>query len=322
MQCSIYRFFNVEYSCIFRIHESDLEHSVISLVTDPESEPANHMIVRQYFRDGLKYNFSVCLGGAWHDRMVSPQWWVEWMEANIIFGAQQIIIHNMTMPSFMDPYAQHYVKRGILEVLPWNLDPIIKLAGTKSNLQLTITYDCFYRMRGRSVYMAQFDQDELIVPRHPDDITWTDMIKRSGCVPGACVYGARQVYYGRQYTNNTKLDNATGLMMLDATHRGENVFRDGCRSKYIADTSKIVFPHTHHANCAKSPTTGKSLPRCTLPVEIGGSHHYRWTGIGQVNERDGVVFDNSTLKYKDILLQICTETMKTINATFKFPAQL
>ena len=289
---------------------------MISLITDPESEPANHMIVRQYFRDGLKYNFSVCLGGAWHDRMVSPQWWVEWMEANIIFGAQQIIIHNMTMPSFMDPYAQHYVKRGILEVLPWNLDPIIKLTGTKANLQTTITFDCFYRMRRRTVYMAQIDQDELIVPRHPDDITWTDMIKRSGCVPGACVYSARQVYYGRQYTQNTKLDNATGLIILDTTHRGENVFKDRRRSKYIADTSKIVLPNIHHATCAKS------LSICTLPVEVGGNHHYRWSRILEVDERDGVVYDNSTLKYKDMLLQRCSATMKTINATFKFPTQL
>ena len=287
-----------------------MEDSVISLVTDRAVDTINHLIVHQDFREGLKYNFSVCMGVAWHGRFVSPQWFVEWVESNILFGAEWIILHNMSMTSDMDPYARPYVERGILQILPWDFDPIIKLAGTKSNLQLTMTFDCFYRMRRRTVYMAQFDQDELIVPRHPDDVTWSDMIKRSGCEPGACVYGARQVFFGRQYSNNLRNANKTGLLTMDATQRGLNVFRDGCRSKYIADVNKIILPHTHHVACAPSH------PRCTLPEEVGGNHHYRWPGMKYLNEHLGTIQDNSTLKYQDKLTRAVTRTMQTANSSF------
>ena len=186
-------------------------------MTDLEDESTNCMIVRQYFREGFKFNFGVCLGSAWEGPAVSPEWWVEWMEANIMFGAEQIIIHNMSMPSYMDRYAEHYVNLGVLEVIPYNFDPIITLGNITYNLQSTTLHDCLYRMRRRTTYMTQVDLDELIVPRHPQDVTWSDMIKRSGCDPDSCVYSGRMLYYSRQYSNNTV--NRTGLVMLDTTQR-------------------------------------------------------------------------------------------------------
>ena len=261
----------------------------------------NHMIVRQYYREGLKYNYSVCLGGAWRGSP-SPKWFVEWMEANIIFGAQQFMIHNMSISESLAPYVRYYVKLGLLEVLPWKFDQIITIMHTRSNLQLTLIFDCLYRMRRRTTYMVQIDQDELIVPRHPSDLTWDDMIRRSGCAPDTCVYGARQMHYGLRYPENVINANTSGLVMIDTTQRGTEVTRFPVRSKYVANAFMATSLSTHHASC------GRSRSSCTLPLDVGANHHYRLNLLMDV--RRGTIIDNSTLKYKDMLTRRVTEVMR------------
>ena len=283
-----------------------MEDAVVSLVTDPDGNIRNHMKVRQYYREGLIYNYSVCLGGAWHGNKVSTQWFVEWMEANIIFGAEKFIIHKMGMPSSMDQYVDYYERRGLLEVLPWNVERITSKGRTRSHLQMTLLYDCLYRMRRRTTYMVQTDQDELIVPRHPDDVTWSDMIRRSGCEPGACVYGARQLFYGLHYSTNSQNANTTGLVMIDTTQRSTEVSGDGVRSKYIADTFTTTLVVTHQASCKPG------AHHCTLPVDIGANHHYRWK-ITSYDEQRGSVIDNSTQKYKNLLANQVAKVIEKVN---------
>ena len=300
------RYYNVEYTCKFAMRDADLEHAAISLVTDVEGESSNHMIVHQYFREGIQYNYSVCLGGAWHGGLVSPEWWVEWMESNIIFGAELIMIHNMSMPHSMDPYVEYYTKRGLLEVLPWNVDRIMEKGGTRSHLQLALINDCLYRLRRRARYMVQIDQDELIVPRHTGDVTWADMIRRSGCVPDAGVYGARQLFYGLHYSNNTHNANTTSLVTLDATQRSKEVLEYSTRSKYITNTFTTTLVRTHHAS------GDESVPICTLPPDVGANHHY-CLRVPTFDEHHGTVIDNSTHKYKEMLTRRVSNTMKIVN---------
>ena len=230
------------------------------------------------------------------------------MEANIMFGAEQVIIHNLSMPGYMDRYAEHYVKLGVLQVLPYNFDPIITLESTTYDLQLTTLHDCLYRMRRRTTYMTQVDLDELIVPRHPEDVTWSDMITRSGCDPDSCVYSGRMLYYNRQYSNNTA--GRTGLVMLDTTHRSIIVKPDRDKSKYIAHTSKIWSPHMHTASC-KRPYS-----YCTLPIHVGASHHYRREiarNHYEFTEEHGTVIDKSVYKYQHTLKQKVSEAIIMIN---------
>ena len=281
---------------------------MISLVTDPEEESTNHMLVHQSFRGGFKHSFGVCLGSAWEGPAVSPERWVEWMEANIIFGAEQFIIHNMSMPSYLDPYVQHYVDMGVLEVFPWHFDPIIKLASNTYNMQLATYRDCLYRMRRQTTYMVQVDLDELIVPRHPEDVTWYDMIQRSGCAPDALVYAGRQVHCSLQYPNNTL--NKTGLVMLDATECGSYIFPNQHRTKYIAAASNITSPHMH------TVSNVQSSQYCVLPVEVGANHHYR-REIHPTMITVDTVTDNSALKYTETLTKQVSESLKRIHSNVK-----
>jgi hypothetical protein len=257
----------------------------------------NFMKLRQYHREGLKYNYTVCMGGPWYGQ-VSPNWFVEWVEANIIFGAEMIIIHNMSMSNELDPYVNYYVKQGNLEIFPWNYDPVMKSAWTK--MQPTLIVNCQYRMRRRSKYIVQCDQDELIVPRYPGDITWTDMIKHSGCGANVYSYGARQLYYGLTYHNITQstigltpIENNTGLVILDANRRNTVVLEYPERGKYIANTFIANFLGIHRAFAPPR------VSACTLPVEIGASHHYRLRELS-LGAND-IITDKSTFKFKDML---------------------
>ncbi|KAK2147521.1 hypothetical protein LSH36_548g00003 [Paralvinella palmiformis] len=55
------------------------------------------MSLHQNFKQGQRYNFTVCLEGPLHGR-ISTDWFIEWMEANTIFDAQKILIHNLSIP--------------------------------------------------------------------------------------------------------------------------------------------------------------------------------------------------------------------------------
>ena len=278
--------------------ESNLKEAVVSLVTNRHGNTTNYMTLRQYHREGLRYNFTLCMGGPWFG-MVSPHWFVEWMEMNMVFGAEKVLIHNMSMSKELDRYVDVYARRGLVEVLPWSIHPVIIKAGT--TLQSTVIMNCLYRMRRRTVYMAQFDQDELIVPRHPDDVTWSDMIKRSGCKAGPYTYGARQLYFGLTYSHNIRNRNNTGFMTLDETQRSAEVLAYPARGKYIVNTFKTGFIGIHRAYGPRG------VQGCTLPVTIGANHHYRKRLL--FYEKNGVVIDNSTFKYRDILTKRVRHTM-------------
>ena len=278
---------------------------MVSIVSNSEVNATNFMKLRQYYREGLKYNFTVCLGGAFYGR-ISPDWFVEWVEANVIFGAEKILIYNMSMTSDLDPYVNHYVQKGLVDILPWNYDPVMNSAITR--LQGTLLVDCHYRMRRRSRYLVQCDQDELLVPRHPGDMTWADMMERSGCTTEVYAYGARNLYYGMAYTNNIQNmynnENNTGLLSVDITQRSTTVLNYPDRGKYIANTFMATFMGIHRAYAKRH------VPSCTLPIEIGANHHYRTRDL--YPEEDGTVIDTSTLKYKDILFHRVEQTLAII----------
>ena len=264
------------------------------------SEENNYMKLRQYYREGIKHNFTVCLGGPWRGNL-SPQFFVGWMEANIMMGASMVMIHNMSMSSKMDAYVSHYVKRGLLEVYPWDFDHVMLSA--HNNVQQTIFSNCFYRMRRRSRYMLQIDHDELIVPRYPGTMTWADMIEHSGCASDVYEYGALHLLYSMSYSYNNQRRNDTGMFLIYAKQRSAKILKYRSRSKYMVNTFIVTALYNHYAT---GPKYSKS---CVMPVEVGASHHYRSTSLSLGS---GVLIDNSTDKYKEILSQRISKAMNEI----------
>jgi len=273
---------DVEYVCRFNMASDNLSNSVVQIVTDYKEEPNNAMKLHSNFKTGLHLNFTVCLERPLFGNIPS-RWFVEWIEANVIFGAEKIIIHNKSLPEYLDPYVNYYKSIGLLEVIPWHLqlvstNRIDKL--THMDLQMTMIYDCFYRLQKYSRYIVYIDIDELIVPRSPSDRTWSDMIRHLNCSLCSHSYGARQMLFNRYHSSR----NNTTLITMDARDRNTEISKYHSRSKYIANTFFVRSLSVHLAYGGVENST-----TCVMPIEIGGLHHYKRIQISRTTQDDTMI---------------------------------
>ena len=226
------------------------------------------MSLHQNFKQGQRYNFTVCLEGPFFGG-ISTNWFIEWMEANTIFGAQKILIHNLSIPLYLKPYINYYKRIGLLEVLPWDLRfwPTANRSRTiRRNLQPIMIVDCQYRLQHYSKYIVFIDMDELIVPRASTDKTWSDMIDHLNCPLHPHSYGARQLWFIKRYPS---IENTT-LITQDVRIRHTFIKIFGEHSKYIADTTFLRTKASVH-----TVTEGSGNTTCVMPRELGALHHYK-----------------------------------------------
>jgi hypothetical protein len=281
----------------------NLSNSVVQIVTDYKEEPNNAMKLHSNFKTGLHLNFTVCLERPLFGNIPS-RWFVEWIEANVIFGAEKIVIHNKSLPEYLDPYVNYYKSIGLLEVIPWHLQLLSinkTVTLTHMDLQMTMIYDCFYRLQKYSRYIVYIDIDELIVPRSPSDRTWADMMGRLSCYPHSHSYGARQ----SAFTLRSRRRDNTTLMTLDVRDRNGEFLEYRSRSKYIADTFGVRKLSVHFAIDPANDST------CVMPPEIGALHHYKY-----VSEVHGMQ-DDTMLKYRDELLERVQRTKGRVKGSLE-----
>ena len=311
-----FRLSGVQFFCQIKAPMSQLTNAVVSLFHTAQvkqnAAPSSCMKLRQNFRDPLKYNFTVCLGGAMRGSF-STEWLVQWIEMNVILGAQKIMMYNYSISHDMDPYLAYYQKSGLLEILPWHIP--FNSTSLRKHIQKGVLSDCFLRMRHHTRYIVQNDVDELIVPRHADDKTWSDMIHRSGCDPNARGYSARHLLYAMDYPGNVKSRNDSKVNVLDKSdyninaylltqgiiQRSALVLNHPGRCKYIANTFVADDMMTH-----KTGMKGPHNQECIMDINVGANHHYRRQAMMPV--RKGLVVDPVMHKYKDAL----TERVKLV----------
>jgi len=249
------------------------------------------MSLHQNFKKGQRYNFTVCLEGPFFGG-ISTDWFVEWMEANIIFGAQKILIHNLSIPLYLEPYINYYERIGLLDVLPWDLRfwPTTNRSDIiRSNLQPMMIVDCQYRLQRYSKYVVFIDIDELIVPRSAMDKTWSDMIDHVSCPFRPQLFGARQLWF---FKRSPQVEN-TNLITQDVMIRHTFIENFPNRSKYIADTTLLETKASVH-----SVFEGSENCTCVIPPKIGALHHYK-----QHVSYNETVRDDVMAKYKMELIK-------------------
>ena len=98
--------------------------------------------------------FTVCLWQPFFGVLFNPEWFVEWMEYNIMFGAEVVQMYSSEIPKIFYPYIRHYQSLGLLYVLPWTLPKEFHHLENNnfiaSRLQLTMIRDCHLRYRHRT----------------------------------------------------------------------------------------------------------------------------------------------------------------------------
>ena len=212
------------------------------------------------------------------------------MEMARILGTERFLLYNMSMSHHLDPYVAYYKDRELLEVYPWREYPGVMDTGQViPYFQKTLFADCLFRARLNSRFVVHYDLDEFLVPRHEDDLTWFDMIQRTGCGWDRAMYGARQILYSQGYPPN-QVDYTTGLLTQHVLYRNEEVVKFHMRSKNIANT-RMVKDLTNHFGVI---VQGQ---HCEMRPDVAGNHHYRMEPPGRRLKVD-VVLDPVMLKYQ------------------------
>ena len=289
-----FRYHSVEYNCLTGLATDMLINATVQLTDDVEKEASNAMRLHTNIREELRHNFTVCLERPLFGD-VPPDWFIEWMEANAVFGAEEVLIHNLSMPDYLDPYVNFYKERGVLTVLPWDLNMDYDL--THCHIQLSMIYDCVYRLRKYSRYAVFIDLDELIVPRYSTDATWSEMMQRANCSHPHS-YGARQLLFNMKFD---QVDN-TSLITQDFKIRHFSLTEYRKRSKYIAHLKQVTQLSIHFAS--KTPINST----CVLPSEIGALHHYR----EKKATSHQIVRDDAMVKYKEELMERTKRTKEQV----------
>jgi len=136
----------VQFICNITVSPSALHHAVVSLKRNNEDTSNNFMKLHQHFRRHPIYNYTVCLEQPLYGE-TSPLWFIQWVEANVIFGAEKFLVHSYNITSSFAQYLEYYVSIGLIESLPWAFPPGLE-GETHCYLQQTMISDCQYRLQG------------------------------------------------------------------------------------------------------------------------------------------------------------------------------
>lgn len=250
---------------------------------------------------------------------------IEWIELNKILGAEKITLYNVSTSGNMDRIFDHYSKRGIAEVVRWQVpvevDTLSKLSQNEAEIhyygQVAALYDCLYRCKINGKYIVNIDLDEFIIPRQENVSTWADMLKSIGNhAPGYLFRNALfSKHLKRTATNHTSnyIDvEMLRLLTLTRLERRKYIDLYGERSKYIAQCSKVSKLMIHNI-LEFSTTDGEGLKM--VPVQVGMLHHYRdWKGEQNAAE-DGVLDNTVPTKYGITLTQNVRTVWSLLNKT-------
>ena len=280
----------------------------VSLLTDKCQSAINSLEILNRKKTDYKVTFTVCLK-PFHFHYSKVFALVEWIEFNIILGAEYFTFYNHSSDPKLNTVLEWYSKRGLAEVIQWPA-PMrvqgkreIEYAG-----QIIAQNDCHYRNRFKSKYTVQIDVDELIIPRRKTQKTWAEVFAN---LPEADMYTFRNTFFKLEWPDtNISFDGkdtaaSYGLNTLLKLVREEKIFPAYQRSKYIARTDGVSVVNIHDA-------IAKHRNKFVVPVEDGLVHHYRnWENPGDPKERKT---DTTVLKYKDVMIKNVKEAWANIKS--------
>ena len=121
-----------------------------------------------------RLTYGVCLHKGLFN-LHDPQLLVDWVDLHIALGAEIINVYLQNVSESYYTLLKPYVKRGIVEVLDWNLKPPLIPGYTSDWGQSGVINECIYRNLYRVKYLALLDIDEFVIPMH--DTTVMEMIR-------------------------------------------------------------------------------------------------------------------------------------------------
>ncbi|XP_071994932.1 beta-1,4-galactosyltransferase galt-1-like [Engystomops pustulosus] len=129
-------------------------------------------------------NFTVCIS-ALYGKYNNALQVIQAIEMYKLLGASRVTIYNISCHENVDKILKHYIREGVVEVVPWPIDKYLKTSkkwkyvkGLDSEIgyygQIASLNDCMYRNMYKSEFVLLNDIDEIIIPiKHWD---WSSLM--------------------------------------------------------------------------------------------------------------------------------------------------
>ena len=199
------------------------------------------------------------------------------------------------MSKKMEQVLSYYSKRGLAEVLLWQL-PKELVNDIHYHGELAAINDCMYRNRNLTKYLAFIDLDEYIIPRDGNAMAWVDMMPN---LKLGNSFSFRNTFFWRELaaTPNASVDEYTdNLLTMSVLKHANYTFPNGNRSKVMIRPEKIEIMGIH--DVGRMVSGGKETAN-GVDINIGLLHHYK-SGVDLGGSH---VEDNTMLKYRKVLIK-------------------
>ncbi|PSN34263.1 hypothetical protein C0J52_18765 [Blattella germanica] len=321
---------NLKYSACFILcplrQNLTAPHSV-SIVSRLRIPPANHLLVRNTDWDpdlknvsaGIPDKMAICVKPI-HFNYNQALQMLEFLELNSILGVHHFTLYNDTLGPHVGCILQDYMARGIVTLLPWQLNMVSQKEIRTEGLFAALN-DCLYRSMYRYSYAALVDLDEYIIPRHND--TLPQLIKWLGTRLNTRTTGSysfQNAFFYLQWGDDPSIAKSTdttevGLMTLRKTRRRSKLHPHKQRSKYLCRPEFVVEAGNHFI-WEFEPGHGT----LNVPPDAAILHHYRVCEFGG-NDciKTASVVDRTAYRYKDRLVSNVKAKWQELKAKCDLP---
>ncbi|MCL4141931.1 UNVERIFIED_CONTAM: hypothetical protein GTU68_033624 [Idotea baltica] len=281
-------------------------------MTDPGGNATNKLMVRNLDanKNQIKDGFAICVKPI-HFEYNNINEMIEFIELNKIIGVKHFTLYNHTIGPDVDCILKDYVKKGLVQTLPWKLN-IESQKEIRTEGLFAALNDCLYRYMYQYKYILMIDLDEYIVPHSNSSLSeLVAFLKTKADERKVGAISFQNAFFYLQWPDDPNSASLPPLVTLRKTRRRQRFHPHKQRSKYIAVNPYVVEAGNHFV-WEFIPGHGT----LNVPNEVGFLHHYRVCEFGGDDcVRNPRTTDTSMYRYKDGLVKHFTERLTELSPT-------
>lgn len=267
----------------------------------------------------VPYKFGVCVKPL-HFEYNRDLQILEFIEFNRLLGVDHFTFYNHTIGDQVNCILKDYAEKGIVTVLPWNLDMVsqkdIRTEGLFASLN-----DCLYRSMYKFSHILLIDLDEYILPKYNDTLgQMIDHLKNRLNTRSTGSFSFQNAFFYLQWDDDDSIYDfvdpvAANLVTLKKTRRKTKLHPHKQRSKYICRPEFTVEAGNHFV-WEFIPGHGT----LNVPAETAILHHYRICEFGGDDcIKASSVVDRTAYRYKDALIGAVNARYERLNEKCDLP---
>ena len=312
-------------SCLNPLHSLRKIPSSVSLVLNQEDMPTNYFkVIYNLPQSGEKKLVAVCTKLLDYKDDISLMI-IEWMEIQLLFGAEKIIFHIMDVHPNILKTLKYYQSIGKvqIELIKWPIG--VKKIGEYHlqgiQNQFVMLCDCLYKNMYEYSYLAVLDTDELIVPVRSQDRTFYDLLSREfrkhrhpKSVSG---FATKAVFYlfDNNHQGEIQPEVPEDFQFLQHIYRSKKIANYDQGPKSFQSTELVEVIGTHRTYSCLG--VGFDCKRITIDANDARMHHYRKgcpdNIVKSCDELRNITLKDKTLwKYKNEIIEKVYKTIRCL----------